>query len=369
MLGCVQNNETYLISNTYNTEIKIKDTLSFISIPIDSLSELSYQKNFVLKEGKIEYLYGFNPRRHSFDVFDLNNKKFIKHIKLNRDGPNSISRVYKFLVHSSDSIIIMDALSLKIINGNGEVKNKISLDIEGIPNIPDGHFLNYNDASLIYFPEREELIAHFIPKSLLGKIGNYEDAPLLGSINLETEKVKIFPVSYSKLIVDRKGKVDERMPNISYANGNIIYGFPVESNIYTYDLAKDTFEEFGGKSKFSDNIENFDRKEEETFRHTGTWFNSVNYDERNNIFYRTHWGSQDLKLDDMTYSTSYTKPGYVMFFDLDFNVIEEVKIDDKLWLESSFKYSEGIGFWVKDKYLEDEDILKIGLYEYEVEQK
>jgi hypothetical protein len=159
------------------------------------------------------------------------------------------------------------------------------------------------------------------------------------------------------------------MPNISYVNGQIIYGFPIESNIYIYDLKKDKFEEYGGKSRFSDNIENFDRKEEETFRHTGTWFNNVNYDKRNNIYYRTHWGSQDLKLDDMTYSTSYTKPGYIMFFDADFNVIEEMKIDDKLWLESSFNYSEGIGFWVKDKYLEDEGILKIGLYEYEVEKK
>ena len=50
-----------------------------------------------------------------------------------------------------------------------------------------------------------------------------------------------------------------------------------------------------------------------------------------------------------------------MIFDIDFNVIEEIKIPNEYWLEDSFLFSNGMGFWIKDTFVEDERILKIGV--------
>ena len=81
------------------------------------------------------------------------------------------------------------------------------------------------------------------------------------------------------------------------------------------------------------------------------------FNPENNLYYRTHWVSQAALQLDSTPSTALTKPGYVMIFDEDFSVIDEMELPVKYWLEDSFMFSEGMAFWSKDEYIEKENVI------------
>lgn len=328
------------------------------NIEADSLSLPYYAKNDILNTIEDELLIGYNNVLHAIDFFNLSKNKFQKRIYLEDDGPNSVNRVYELNVISEDSILIIDALKLKLINSKGILINQFNLNVEEY----GGYFLNYNDAELIHLPDENSVLLHFLNHNI--RENEFDETmaySIVGKLNLESGTINFLPITYSKFIYDNKGGVDELMPNLSYNNGKIIYGFPVESNIYTYELQTKKTEAFGGSSKYSSNLEDLKRSENEEFRLTGTWFNRLVFDSKNQLYLRTHWGSQPFYSNDMTENSASTKPGYVMIFDIDFNVIEEIKIPNEYWLEDSFLFSNGLGFWIKDTFVEDERILKIGV--------
>jgi hypothetical protein len=358
LLGCNSGSENYLIKTNYSTEASILVEYDIKNIEADSLSLPYYAKNDILNTIEDELLIGYNNVLHAIDFFNLSKNKFQKRIYLEDDGPNSVNRVYELNVISEDSILIIDALKLKLINSKGILINQFNLNVEEY----GGYFLNYNDAELIHLPDENSVLLHFLNHNI--RENEFDETmaySIVGKLNLESGTINFLPITYSKFIYDNKGGVDELMPNLSYNNGKIIYGFPVESNIYTYELQTKKTEAFGGSSKYSSNLEDLKRSENEEFRLTGTWFNRLVFDSKNQLYLRTHWGSQPFYSNDMTENSASTKPGYVMIFDIDFNVIEEIKIPNEYWLEDSFLFSNGLGFWIKDTFVEDERILKIGV--------
>ncbi len=370
LLGCQLESEKYLKENTNSTSIFIDSIFETIKIQGDSLTLPYYSKTEVYEVQDTEYLYGYNSSVHSLDVFNLAKRNLEKRILLGSDGPNQISRFYKFKVISEDSIVIMDALKLKILNNKGEIFSIVNLDQRVSSEENHGYFLNYNEAEIGYISDSKSFILHFMNESVRDREFNEDDLPLIfGKINIETGNMEYLPITYPELIIDRKGEVDELMPNVSLIGNELIYGFPIESNIYKYNLGNGNRNIYGGKSNFSENIENFDRTENESFRLVGTWFNRVRYSKYYSLFYRTHWGSQPALNLDFTPTTAYTKPGFIMFFDSEFSVIDEIKISDKYWLEDSFEFSKGICFWLKESDIKSEDVLELGVLKLNISSK
>jgi hypothetical protein len=364
--SCNLKKTDYLVENTISS---LKGEFSFEAVQLvgDSLILPYYAKMDVWVDGSKEWLYGYNHTIHALDVFDLIEKKISNRIYLQSEGPDAIDRVYQIKVIGKDSIAVMQGLKMGLIDNGGKVIKNVSLVYKNNQKNMFGYFYNYNDARIAYQKPSESFILHFMNETVKEGIFNSIDLPLIfGEIDL-LENVKFIPVSYPEIFFDREGDVAEHMPNYSVHQGKLIYGFTFESNIYTFDLTSKERKVFGGKSTFSQNMQDFELTKNENYRLIGTWFNSMVFDPKKNLYYRTHWGNQPPLQLDLSPSTALTKPGYVMIFDKYFSVISEIELPYNYWLEDSFMFSEGLAFWSKDQFIENEEVINLGILKFRIE--
>lgn len=327
----------------------------------DSLTLPYYAKMDVWNCGNEEFLYGYNHTTHSVDIFDLNQRKISHRIFLESDGPDAIERVYQLKVIGKDSIAVMQGLKMGLINNGGKVLQSTSLVYNGSEDNSDGYFYNYNDATIVYQKSSKSFILHFMNEAVKAGIFNQTDPPIIfGEVNL-AGNIEFIPILYPEIFFDRNGEVAEHMPNYSVYNGKLIYGFTFESNIYTFDLLSKERKVYGGKSTFSQNIQDFELIKNTNYRLVGTWFNRMILNPENNLYYRTHWRSQPPLQLDLTPNDALSKPGYVMIFDENFSVVDEIELPNKYWLEDSFMFSEGMAFWSKDQFIKNENVPVLGI--------
>lgn len=358
--SCNESDEIILQNNTISIKKMVNYSIEDFRLIGDSLTQVYYQKTHVIEDEGEEILYGYNNSLHAFDLFSLQKGEFEKRIFLDQDGPDAINRVFKFTVISKDSIVIMDALKLWLLDGTGKVLKKYSTVVNDSDEIR-GHFLNYNDANLGYLKEQNSILMHFVHEDEgASKFDPKKLFPILGKLDLIDGKISFLPVPYPFYVQDNYDKISEKMPNISLYNDIIFYGFPGHSNIYSFSIPKKAFAVYGGKSKFSKNEEDYVLTNEFGYRLVGTWFNSVHYEPMNKVYIRTHWGSQEPYQMNGDLSDGFTKPGYLMVFDEEMGLIDEIKIPKEYWLEDSFVGKEGIYFWKKDIYLDQEDGVILG---------
>jgi hypothetical protein len=361
LYSCGVFEQNYLEDNKVS-KIEIEYGFEKVNLIGDSLTLTYYAKRDIYTKENTDWLFGHNHAINSIDVFNLTEKKFSHRINLESDGPNGIERVYQLKVVSLDSIAILDtSISLKIVSSDAKVIKKLDLRVsDSESGQPLGYFYNYNDARIVYEKDKRSFILHFLNESVKErKFKSKDPHSIFGRINLEGE-VDFLPISHSRVIYERNGEVIERMPNYSYHKGKIIYGFIFESNIYTFDLRTGDRSLYGGKSKFSQNMQDFSLPPQE-FRLLGTWFNSVIFDSSSGFYLRTHWGSQPRLQIDSNPSSALTKPGYIMVFDEGFAVVDEIELPEEYWLEDSFVYSEGMAFWSKESLINEENSIELGL--------
>lgn len=363
--SCDLKKSDYLVENRISS-YSLNSSFKEFQLLGDSLTLPYYAQMDVWTSGNVEFLYGYNHTTHSLDVFDLNQRKISHRILLESDGPDAVDRIYQIKVIGTDSIALLQGLKMGLINNDGIVLQNISLVHNDSVGNRNGYFYNYNDARIVYQKSSKSFILHFMNEAVKEGIFNPIDPPIIfGEVNL-LGNIDFIPISYPEIFFDRKGEVAEHMPNYSVYNGKLIYGFTFESNVYTFDLLSKDRKVYGGKSSFVQNMQDFELTKNVSYRLVGTWFNRVVFNPENNLYYRTHWGSQAALQLDSTPSTALTKPGYVMIFDEDFSVIDEMELPVKYWLEDSFMFSEGMAFWSKDEYIEKENVIVLGILKVNV---
>ncbi|MBS3742649.1 MAG: DUF4221 family protein, partial [Candidatus Cloacimonetes bacterium] len=115
------------IDNKLAKNSSIQISKEDIHIPIDSITYPSYSIYQNVFVNGTNYLAGYNRDMHSIDVFDLNEKEFFKHIKLDKQGPNGLRGLTGFCIHNWDSIFVRGARKLHLIDSVGLVKHSINL--------------------------------------------------------------------------------------------------------------------------------------------------------------------------------------------------------------------------------------------------
>ncbi|MCH7402536.1 DUF4221 domain-containing protein [Belliella kenyensis] len=362
--GCQRLPNEYLIENSSSDkEIVSLEYVRDLVIPLDSIGSPIYNLFSLYTHGGDEFYIGHNERSFTLDLINLSKGKVIQSTSLNREGPDGIpSRISKMLVHNLDSIFVIQDQKMRIINIDGRILNEYETTIKGEDGSEIGFMINYNDASIHYDPREQAVYTHYFDYGIYNGVEKSLSHPIVLKFYLKNENFEFLPVYFSEFIQSKKGKVGERMPNLSYIGSKLIYGFPVESNIYSYDIKEGITASYGGKSRFSSNIELSQNDPEYNFRATETWFLHVQYDKQSGLYFRTHWGSQPKKIDEFTYSTAYSKPGYLIFFNENFEIIDEIELDSKYWVEESFTNSLGLFFTKKDLYVDNDLNLVFGVF-------
>lgn len=360
LVSCSRIDPEEMVSNISSDRVVLDYSFDDIQLKGDSLTLLYYQVTFVYQSEDESFLFGYNNTVHALDIFSIDKKELNRRIFLDKDGPEVINRVFKIMILPDGSIIIMDGYKLWLLNRDGQALKQYSLVVTGEEEL-NGHFLNYNDANLGYLPEENAVLMHFIHND--ESLSNFDARklfPIVGKLNLDDGSIGFFPIAYPHYVQANYDKITEKMINLSYHNGLIFYGFPGHSNIYTYSILEKTFMEVGGKSKFSSNEEDFLLSKEHGDRLLGTWFNSVHFEAINQVYFRTHWGSQDLYQPDGSLSNANSKPGYLMIFDNRLGYVDELKVPNEYWLEDSFVANGAMYFWKKDAYITDENLVVLG---------
>ena len=356
VLGCKNSSDLILEATPSSQNINLKR--AEIAIPVDSLGLSVYGTDpIIYKTGNDFLLYAYNTPQHSIDVYNLTQQAFKSRIKLHRDGPNQVNKVYNSYVLNPDSIYIMGKGKLYLLNQLGEVTTSYNTIFEASENTEGGYFHSPNEANFIIEHGGAAMLGFFIHYNTISTERTLESLsnPILGRLNLKDEGLSFYPVTYSQFIQQNQGDFSELKPNFTFTANQLIYNWPIESNIYTFEYKSGKKKILGAKSDFSANAAlTITGNSKYDYRNEGTWFNSIKPYPGTKLYYRTHWGSQPRTTPNGDKTDASTKPGYIMLLSENFEVIEEIELDSDCFLEGSFATNDGIFFWAKDGMNENE---------------
>ncbi|NJK82437.1 MAG: DUF4221 family protein [Saprospiraceae bacterium] len=98
-----------------------------IHIPLDSITAVPYVNTQLFQENKLIVL---NSKINALQFYEFKDGgKMTKRIKFEKEGDKGVGSITKFLVHSTDSIFLLNAYQyrLYLVNGQGDILEKYSL--------------------------------------------------------------------------------------------------------------------------------------------------------------------------------------------------------------------------------------------------
>lgn len=347
-ISCSNNDSFELLPGNESNE-KIDLTIEKINIPLDTIGMTYYRKVSIFNLDSENYLIGLHKAFHSLDIYNIDKRQFIKRIVLEKRGPIMIQHIGSIYAINFDSILIDDYYSLVLMDTSGKVKKRIPLSEESFflkNNIPYGDLTSTLNFGIIYRQKPKSVLLYYAPKNSRYYSDKCLKMDFLGELFLNKEKLTLLPLKYSRYYFNSKfGYGDMFQPNLTIYQDLVIYNFPVESNIYTYNLDTKTFNKYGAKSRFSKNLvepfkKGFDPNQ---FAVKSTVFFKTVYDPYRELYYRLHWGNCDIKKNSVEFNTLYDKELYLMVFDNYFNVITEIELQSDRYLPFGyFVTNEGL---------------------------
>ncbi len=348
-INCTSRGNFELLESKFNSNVTLNLERFQINIPTDSIGMHYYRRISTYYDGTVWYYIGFHKILNSLDLYNISDKKFVKRIMLDERGPNSITALKSIFIHNLDSIFINDANSLVVIDTAGIIKRKInSPEKELFKNnkLPFGIITSTLNFNITFLNKRKTVLFYFAPREFKYFSSKYIMTPFLGEISLNNSnpRISLLPVKYSNYYLSGEniGFGTEFQPNISVYKDLLIYNFPIESNIYTYNFCTGDIRKFGAKSSFSENLgEPFQGEQDESMHLLkNVIFLKTIYDPYKNLFYRLHWGNCEIMKNSTEFNALFDKPLYLMVFDQDFNLLKEVELENYKYLPYGYFVTE-----------------------------
>lgn len=305
--------------------IEIRKQTKVFHIDEQTLNTYQVSSSYI-DDNNTEYIVSYNSITHNLDVININNDS-ISHIKLVKEGINGIfPEVSGLYVHNMDSIFIYSQYKIFQIDRTGELIQKIT------PPVPDGGFIMmFSNFSLGI----NSLYYNNVRKSIFYLAFNESDENQYFVYEYFLLEDKFIQRKINGTELETNIRTDygwRQMPNISYTDYNIIYNYPINSNIYTINIESGEQHSFGAQSKYTDNrakkttspltFESADRNLIESVH-----FFNILYNKSHDVYYRLHLGEGDYHVKENTHTQFSSKPIYLMLFDNEFNVIDEIGLE------------------------------------------
>jgi hypothetical protein len=317
---------------------------------------------------------GYNNYEHSFDYFDLSAQKLIKKVNLEYEGPNGIRKLGNFSFINHDSILIFESMYFYKIDVEGIVYlRKKNSDLE------KGRDFQFINEISMQFPENNlcyangRIYSHVVPLKAQFWEKEFYDKPFIASISLESNYVDFLNIKYPYEANPDRLFGYLLKPYILKKGNDLIYNFPFSSKIYKYDLRKNSFSVFDGKSQFTKNESEpldfnlFKGKlaSHEIGKHfiNSLHFHKMVYDSHKRLFYRVHTKKVETPGNDKKPLTLK----YLCIFDKDLNKIAETELDNKLFTNNYIPSKNGIIFQVANyDNIKDINKLKFKILKFDV---
>ena len=309
----------------------INFSIDTINIPIDEKYLGTYSESSVVNN---DIFYGYNRKLRTIDVFDLIQKKCLKSIPLEKEGPNGVPLIDVFTV--CDDIIIVDGrVDFFILNMEGEVIKKIhKKDLEVDKKYP-GHTINVtkpvrftNFLNLFLSCETEELFASIYSTKIQNIKDKYAGYCMI-SINLKTEDTELIPIPYPDIFLKNKfyGNLDEIQTTLK--GDSLIYNFPNSSHIHIFNRQTKEITTSDIRSDYTKNISgtlDFNVTFPQIGDHywNSLYFHKINYDPYRNQYYRLH-------ADKCETNRIFDRDLYLVIMNDRFEKIHEIKIPSSFY--------------------------------------
>ena len=301
-----------------------------IKFPFSDVLQLkSYYLSSSYSFDTIDVIVGYNYKTHALDYIDLQNKE-ISQVILKKEGPSAIIRLQGIFVQALDSVWLYDETDRAfLINRKGDVLKKVNMrecigENEQI-------LVTTNRAiatSHLHYDSNCDALS-FLIKDISTSPVTFRVRKLFLSGKEKSVDYVLMP-SVVEPDID-KGYATMNQPNVSFANGKIIYNYPIESHLYFIDTVTGERKTIDADSKFTENKAqkcepDADYSVWERYGIENPHFYDIMFLSKYGLYARLHLGERDF---DTTQSLDYLMNDrglYLMIFDSDFNKMCEVEL-------------------------------------------
>lgn len=304
-----------------------------------------------------DIIIGYNYQIHSLDLFDMQNN-CQSQIQLNAEGEDAIlSDIQGLCFHKLDSIWIYNEGVIYLVDTASVVKERINIrdfqDEEVIIftnySISKGCLYYNNSRKSLFYPTRE-IMNSGIPQFYVNEYF------------LEKQEVKKYELSSSHYDADIMSMYGwKNAPNVTFAENQILYNYPIEANIYTINLDDDSKHTYGGKSKYTKNTvarlsSNTNITDAERHKIENVHFYEIIYNSNLNLYFRFHVDKNDFFPNEDGFIQFNKKDLYLMVFNEEFEIVNESKLVQNRYsiINSWCPVSKGLLIFANNFFLDAE---------------
>lgn len=199
-------------------------------------------------------MLAYNHQLHTIDIFDLVNKKPLKQVKLEKEGPNGINGVTG-LFYYKNSFVLQTSYGYNRVGMDGNIlsswsKNDFLTSQEGFTTMVPDLGVYFNMYNFMGFDAEQGLVAFTIYK-MEKENGEYPKKIVLLSCN-DWSVLETIDIAYPEQM-----KKEEKLALLGSINalphGNeVIYNFPASAEIYVYNRTDKTVRSYPITSKFTE---------------------------------------------------------------------------------------------------------------------
>ncbi len=326
-------------SNKQTEVSKVEITSDSIIILTDNLCEEFY--NYFTIDNDSDQFWGYNSTTNALDIFDLGKGILIRHINLEKEGPNGITGEIKGLYfHNNDSIFAYSPEFVYIIDAKARIIDKINLRkytgrTLALPIINENFKLKYfTNSKEIYFQ-------NFYPTEWVQK---YLDSSLVSVFNLEKRTLKKLPIKFSDYYTEKEGRVGFlRWMNFETSqNDSLFFNSRYDDEMTIYNKKLNKIENVKLNQWNSTEFLDINAESREWINHAiiSTHRFAFIYDKWRNVYYRFVWEGIPIKISDKYYNSMLDKPLYLEIYNDGFQILKKIKFPDYCFMINTWFVTE-----------------------------
>ena len=342
-----------------NEEFSLHKSDSIIRLEIPSYMSSITRNLRYFKEKGTEYLAIENMHKEAIEIFNLNNKQYIKQIKPQREGPNGIgARMIGFDIINFDTIFLTTSGycdKLFLIDSSTSILKRIDFDIYYKPYLPIGDLWSSYGCSSNYDGKR--IVLGNVCRATEEEFEEIHNDSIGYIYNFKTDKQSYYPLNHpnkskekSKIIYSESFLIEMGDKTImSYHLGHQIFVSNDKHSWISYNLKSKYVNKSFNPGFGNDMIESGKKFVESPY------YLALVYDKYRHVYYRfVYPGIGVTKGDDVMKLSEFRRVFSVMIIDENFNVLGETLMPENTYNSNMFFINEA-GLWISTNHPENPD--------------
>lgn len=290
------------------------------------------------------YLLNLNSNSKSLEFINVNTNRMDDSISLvNLDSSHEIKYTVGFYVHNKDSVFFafQESNKLFLLDHEGKIKNQWMIDGELSNHIKKYSFISRSECPLYYHDHTIYILGS--PNNLYPGNPKLYSSLMFGSvpeiaINIAKENFTMSNTTGKWPDMYKQGfDYYEYWPSRCVNDrGQLIYSFGVNDSLFIYEGGK-LMQTVNAKSKYFGKITSIPHENLTNLAYikkywvTEPKYERIIYDKYRNWYYRIVKHSEEYENPDGTVKQPWEKSWSVMILDQDFEILDEIKFDPKVY--------------------------------------